>query len=49
VSQPSLRILVPVTVTVGFAPISLLFAFIVRVATVTQRTVSTIPFTTSIE
>jgi hypothetical protein len=34
-------------VTVGLAPISLLFASTVRVATVTQRTSSTIPFTTT--
>ena len=48
-SRPALRLLVPAIVTVGLAPISLLFAFILRIATVTQRTVSTIPFTTSIQ
>jgi len=42
-----LPVLVPGMLTVGLTPLALLFAFIVRVATVTQRTVSTIPFTTS--
>ena len=33
-------------VTVGFLPLALLFAYILRIATVTQRTVATTPFTT---
>ena len=40
------RIALPLAVTVGFLPLALLFAFIVRTATVTQRTTATIPFTT---
>ena len=35
-----------VVVTVGFLPLALLFAYILRIATVTQRTAATIPFTT---
>jgi hypothetical protein len=33
-------------ITAGLAPLSILFAFILRVATVTQRTAATLPFTT---
>ncbi len=44
-----LRFLVPAILTVGLGPLSLLFPYIVRVAVVTQRTVSTIPFTTSVQ
>ncbi len=35
-----------VVVTVGFLPLALLFAYILRIATVTQRTAAIIPFTT---
>ncbi|WP_227353020.1 hypothetical protein [Haladaptatus salinisoli] len=45
--QPALeRLLLPVVVGVGFLPLAVLFAFILRTATVTQRTTATIPFTT---
>ena len=40
------RLLVPVAATVGFLPLALLIAFILRTATVTQRTAATLPFTT---
>lgn len=40
------HLLLPVTVAVGFLPLSLLFAYVIRIATVTQRTAATIPFTT---
>ncbi|WP_435181871.1 hypothetical protein [Halorussus sp. AFM4] len=40
------HVLLPVTVTVGFLPLALLLSFIVRTATVTERTAATIPFTT---
>ncbi|MFC6825799.1 hypothetical protein [Halopelagius fulvigenes] len=39
-------LLVPAVVTVGLAPLSVLFAYILRIATVTKRTAATIPFTT---
>ena len=35
-----------VVVTIGFLPLALLFAYILRIATVTQRTTAIIPFTT---
>ena len=34
------------TVTVGFAPLAVLFAFVLRIATVAQRTAAITPFTT---
>lgn len=49
VPTPLLSLLVPGIITVGLSPLSLLFAFIVRLATVIQRTTSTIPFTTSMQ
>lgn len=39
-------VLMPITVSIAFTPLALLFAFIVRIATVTERTAATIPFTT---
>ncbi|WP_246045810.1 hypothetical protein [Halorussus ruber] len=39
-------LLIPVIVGIAFTPLALLFAFIVRIATVTERTAATIPFTT---
>ena len=36
----------PLIITIGLLPISLLFAFILRIATVSQRTAATLPFTT---
>lgn len=41
-----LDIFVPVTVTVGFLPLSVLASFIWRTATVTNLTAATLPFTT---
>lgn len=46
VRSPMLAVVVAAVVTVGLSPISLLFAFIVRVATVSERTVAIMPFTT---
>ncbi|SFG11137.1 hypothetical protein SAMN04488063_1453 [Halopelagius inordinatus] len=46
VSPPYERLLIPATVTVGLVPLSVLFAYILRIATVTQRTAATVPFTT---
>ena len=37
----------PTAIVVSFLPLALLFAFILRTATVTERTAATIPFTTS--
>lgn len=37
---------IPVVATVGFVPLALLVAFILRTATVAQRTATTLPFTT---
>ncbi|MFD1585954.1 hypothetical protein ACFR9U_03090 [Halorientalis brevis] len=45
-TSPYLRAFVPLFVTVGLLPITILFAYIVRIATVTQRTAATLPFTT---
>ena len=39
-------LVVPVLVSIAFVPLALLFSFIVRISTVTERTVATIPFTT---
>jgi hypothetical protein len=39
-------LVVPVLVSIVFVPLALLFSFIVRISTVTERTVATIPFTT---
>lgn len=47
VPRPYLPVAVAVVVTAGLAPLSLLFAFIVRVATVAERTVAILPFTTA--
>ncbi|NHN61332.1 MULTISPECIES: hypothetical protein [Halorussus] len=40
------QVVLPVAVTVAFLPLALLVSFIVRIATVTERTAATIPFTT---
>ncbi|MFC7155921.1 hypothetical protein ACFQPA_10690 [Halomarina halobia] len=42
----SLDVVLPLAVTIGFAPLAILVSFILRTATVTQRTVATVPFTT---
>lgn len=44
--RPYVPILVPVIIVIGLLPISLLFVFILRAATVTKRTAATLPFTT---
>lgn len=41
-----LRAAVPVTLAVSFLPLAVLTSFILRTATVTQRTAATVPFTT---
>lgn len=41
-----LTVLVPAVVAISFAPIALLFAFVLRVSVVAQRTVAVTPFTT---
>ncbi len=41
-----IRLFVPTVVTIGLLPITILFAYILRIATVTQRTAATLPFTT---
>jgi hypothetical protein len=40
------NVLMPVVLGIAFLPLALLLAFIVRIATVTERTAATIPFTT---
>jgi len=42
----TVRLLLPAAITVGFLPLALLVSFILRTATVTQRTAATLPFTT---
>lgn len=42
----SARPTVSVVVVAGFVPLVVLFAYILRMASVTQRTVATAPFTT---
>ncbi|MFC4451503.1 hypothetical protein [Halorussus aquaticus] len=44
---PYAHLLLPITVTLAFLPLALLLSFIVRTATVTERTAATIPFTTA--
>lgn len=44
-SVSHLRLLIPVTITVGLAPLAVLSSVIVRTATVTRRTAATVPFT----
>ena len=39
-------VLIPIAITIGFLPLSVLFSFVLRAATVTDRTAATIPFTT---
>ena len=46
VPESYLPVLVSASVTVGFFPLSLLFAYFVRITLVTQRTAATLPFTT---
>lgn len=46
ISQGFLSIVIPLVVTIGLAPIVLLAAYILRLATVARRTASMYPFTT---
>lgn len=46
VPRPDLAIIVPAITTIGLLPLIVLFAFVLRLATVTQRTAATLPFTT---
>lgn len=46
VSAPALSVAIPLVVTAGFAPIALLTASILRLATVVHRTAAMYPFTT---
>ena len=39
-------VVLPVSLVVGLLPLVLLFSFILRIATVSERTAATIPFTT---
>lgn len=45
VSQSTLTVLIPLVVTVGLFPLAVLFAYILRTATVARRTAAIIPFT----
>ncbi|MFC7229880.1 hypothetical protein N0B31_20945 [Salinirubellus salinus] len=49
ISQGTLRVVIPLVVTAGFAPIVLLTTYILRLATVVQRTAAMYPFTTNAE
>jgi hypothetical protein len=49
VAPATLRFLIPAVVTVGFAPILLLAAYILRLATVAKRTASMYPFTNQLD
>lgn len=44
-----LRIAVPTVVTLAFLPLAVLFSFVLRIATVAQRTAAITPFTTPIQ
>lgn len=46
IPKPYLPQLVSVVITAGLAPISLLFAYVLRLATVSKRTAAILPFTT---
>lgn len=46
IPRSQLTLLVPVLFTVGLLPLCFLFAFVLRIATVTERTAAKIPFTT---
>lgn len=39
-------VVIPLTVTISFAPLAVLFSFVVRIAVIAERTVSILPFTT---
>lgn len=44
-----LTVIMPTIITIGLLPIIVLFAFILRIATVTQRTAAMLPFTTPLQ
>lgn len=46
ITRPMLSVVIPLIVTAGFAPIILLTVYILRLATVVQRTAAMYPFTT---
>ncbi len=46
ISRPVLAVTIPAVVTAGFAPLLLLAAYIIRLATVVKRTAAMYPFTT---
>jgi len=46
VATGAFSLLVPAFATVGVAPLALLFAFVLRLSTVSERTVAVTPFTT---
>lgn len=46
VSRSALTVAVPAIVAIGFVPLAVLFAFILRIATISQRTAAMLPFTT---
>lgn len=45
-SRPVQRVFFPVSIAIGALPVTVLFAYIVRTATVTERTAAITPFTT---
>ena len=44
-----LTVVMPAIITIGLLPICVLFAFILRIATVSQRTAAVLPFTTPLQ
>lgn len=46
IPRPALLVVLPVAVAICFLPLAVLASFVLRAATVTKRTVATLPFTT---
>lgn len=46
VPRPYFLVFLPTIITIGFLPLTLLLVYILRIATVSQRTAATLPFTT---
>lgn len=46
VSRPVLAYFLPAIVAIGFVPLAVLLAFVLRIATVSQRTAAMVPFRT---
>lgn len=46
IARPVLAVVAPAIITIGLLPLTVLFAFILRITTVTQLTAATLPFTT---